>query len=401
MNFNEITFEDIKRAGDVLSGVSKKTDFIYSNICDGCDVYLKLENLQRTGSFKIRGAYNKIYNLNAEERVKGVIASSAGNHAQGVALAASIFGIRSIVVMPETAPLSKISAAKNYGAEVILYGNVYDDAYARAVDIKQKTGAQFIHPFDDPHIISGQGTVGLEIMAQIPGTDVIIVPIGGGGLISGIALAAKKIKPGIKIIGVESAAAASMKKSLQIGRPTSLKSAATIADGIAVKTPGELTYQITSRYVDEIITVDEDEIIMAVLFLLEKFKVVSEGAGAVSMAALINGKVDFPGKKIVAVISGGNIDISVLGRVVDKGLAKAGRKTELSTIILDKPGSLQDIIKIISDQGANIVEIYYNRISLEAELGYARVNMVIETQNSEHLEQIIKKLHEKCFKIQY
>ncbi|MBM7854618.1 threonine dehydratase [Desulfohalotomaculum tongense] len=398
---NSVSLEDIKAARRVLAGVVRKTDVIYSPINElcSCEVYLKLENLQQTGSFKIRGAYNKIYNLTPEQRAKGVIASSAGNHAQGVALAASAFGIKSTIVMPETAPLAKITATKGYGAEVILHGNVYDDTYAKAVEIQNQTGAVFIHPFDNPHTIAGQGTIALEILEDIPDIDAIIVPIGGGGLIAGIALAAKAINPDIKIIGVEASNAASMKKSVEEGKLVSLTSAATIADGIAVKTPGKLTYQIASRYVDDFVTVDEDEIANAILMLLERFKLVAEGAGAASMAAVASGKVKMPGKKVVAVISGGNIDVNVLSRIVDKGLAKAGRKTELSTIVLDKPGRLQEMLKVISDMGANIVEIHHNRISLEAELGCARVDLVIETQDNEHLEMLLKELKNKGYKV--
>ncbi|MTI79314.1 MAG: threonine ammonia-lyase [Firmicutes bacterium] len=396
-----VSLAEIKNARVVLENTVRKTDVINGSVNDLCDcsVYLKLENLQRTGAFKVRGAYNKIYSLTPEQRGKGVIASSAGNHAQGVALAASIFDIKSTIVMPETAPLSKITATQKYGGDVILHGSVYDDCYVKAVEIQNATGGIFIHPFDDPHIIAGQGTIALEVLEQIPDADVIIAPVGGGGLISGIALAAKSINPKIKIIAVESSNAPSMKKSVEENKPTSLKSAATIADGIAVKTPGTLTYKIVSQYVDEFITVDEDEIAKAILMLLERFKLVSEGAGAVSFAAVLSGKVKMPGKKVVAIISGGNIDVNVLSRIVDKGLAKAGRKTELTTTILDKPGRLQNMLKVISDMGANIVEVYHNRISMEAELGCARVDLVLETQDNKHLEELLAELHSKGYKV--
>lgn len=398
---NNISLEDIQKARKVLSKVVRKTDIINCPINDFCnnDVHLKLENLQRTGSFKVRGAYNKIYNLTPEQREKGVIASSAGNHAQGVALAASVFGIKATIVMPETASLAKITATKSYGAEVVLNGYVYDDAYAKAVEIQKKTGAVFIHPFADPDVIAGQGTIALEVLEDIPDTDVIIAPIGGGGLIAGIALAAKAINPNIKIIGVEAANAASMKLSVQQGEPVTLKTAATIADGIAVKTPGGLNHKIVSEYVDEFITVEEDEIANAILVLLEKFKLVTEGAGAVSVAAVINGCLKMSGKKVVAVISGGNIDVNLLSRIVDRGLAKAGRKTELTTIIPDKPGSLQNLLKVISDMGANIVEIHHNRITMEAELNWARVDLVLETQDKEHLEKLLEELYKNDYKV--
>ncbi|MEG6616232.1 threonine ammonia-lyase [Peptococcaceae bacterium 1198_IL3148] len=398
---HQISLQDIEKAREVLADVVKKTDIITSPINDLCssEVYLKLENLQRTGSFKVRGAYNKINSLTPEQREKGVIASSAGNHAQGVALAAQEFGIKATIVMPETAPLAKISATRGYGAEVVLSGFVYDDAYAKAVEIQQKTGAVFIHPFNDPAVIAGQGTVALEILEELPDADAIMVPIGGGGLIAGVALAAKAINPQIKIIGVEAANAPSMKESIKHHEPITLKSAATIADGIAVKTPGDLTYQIVQQYVDDYITVEEDEIAKAMLLLLERFKLVTEGSGAVPMAAMINGCLNMPGKKVVAVLSGGNIDVNVLSRIIDKGLAKAGRKTELTTILPDRPGSLQNMLKIISELGANIVEIHHNRITSEAELNSSRVDFVLETHDNNHLEKLIGELQRNDYKV--
>ncbi|MBO8137665.1 MAG: threonine ammonia-lyase [Desulfotomaculum sp.] len=398
-----ISLEDIKNARECIKDVIHKTDLIPNNtlndIC-GSNVYLKLENLQKTGSFKIRGAFNKIANLSDEEKKAGVIASSAGNHAQGVALAASVYGTKSTIVMPTTAPLAKITATRNYGAEVVLHGHVFDDAYAKSVEIQSETGATFIHAFNDPLVIAGQGTIGLEILEDMPDVDAIVVPIGGGGLISGIALAAKNINPKIKIIGVEPTNAASMKESAVAGKAVTLCSALTIADGIAVKTPGDLTFDIVKQYVDEIVVVEEDEIANAILFLLERCKLIAEGAGAASVAALLNGKVQLPGKKVVAVVSGGNIDVNMLSRIVDKGLTKAGRKTELTTVIPDKPGQLQKLLKTISDLSANVVEIYHNRIRNGVELGYAQVDLVLETNDSQHLNKIIEELVNKKYSVE-
>lgn len=396
-----IQLKDIQAAREALKNVVETTDTIHNTlegICN-CDLFLKLENLQRTGSFKIRGAFNKIRTLSQEQRNRGVIAASAGNHAQGVAWAASVFGIKSTVIMPETAPLAKITATRNYGASVILHGYVYDDAYQRAVEIQKQTGAEFIHPFDDPDVIVGQGTLGLEILEDTPDIDAIVVPVGGGGLIAGIALGVKALNPRVKIIGVESENVAAMKTSLEQQKLVSLASAATIADGIAVKTPGSLTYSIIKEYVDDMVTVAEDEIAKTILLLLEKYKLVAEGAGAVTMAAVISGRIKMPGKKVAAVISGGNIDVNLLSRIVDKGLAKAGRKTELTTVIPDKPGSLQNMLKVISGLGGNIIEIHHNRISIEAELNWARVDLVLETQDNQHLETLLNELKENNYKV--
>lgn len=400
---NKLTLEDIKTASECLKDVVTRTELIHNTTLSdisGSNVYLKLENLQKTGSFKIRGAFNKIANLTEEERCAGVIASSAGNHAQGVALAASAYGTKSTIVMPATAPLAKVSATKNYGAEVVLHGDVYDDAYAKAMEIQAQTGATFIHPFNDPYVIAGQGTIGLEILESAPDIDVIVVPIGGGGIIAGIALAAKSINPKVKIIGVEPIMAASMKESVAVGKAVTLCNAATIADGIAVKTPGDLTLDITQHYVDEIVTVDEDEIANAILFLLERCKLIAEGAGAAPVAAILNGKISLPEQKVAAVISGGNIDVNMVARIVDKGLTKAGRKTEITTIISDKPGQLQKLLETIAELAANVVEINHNRVRNEVGLGYAQVDLVLETQDSLHLNTIIDELTKKKYSVQ-
>lgn len=398
----KVTLEQIKAARETLKGVIHQTDLIPNSTLSeitGSDVYLKLENLQKTGSFKIRGAFNKIASLSDAEKKAGVIASSAGNHAQGVALAASTYGIKSTIVMPAGAPLAKVTATRNYGAEVILHGNVYDDAYAKAMEIQSQTGATFIHPFNDSHVIAGQGTIGLEILDELPDADAIIIPIGGGGIVAGIAIAAKAINSNIKIIGVEPTNAACMKESVKECKTITLAKAASIADGIAVKTPGNLTYDIVKDIVDEFVMVEEDEIANAILVLLERCKLIAEGAGATPVAALLNGKVKLPGKKVVAVVSGGNIDVNMLSRIVDKGLAKAGRKTELTTIIPDKPGQLQALLKCISDLSANVVEVHHNRIRSEVELGEARVDLVLETQDCQHLNAIIEDLAGKGYRV--
>ncbi|CCO08838.1 threonine ammonia-lyase [Desulforamulus hydrothermalis] len=399
---SKISLEDIKAARQCLKGVIHRTDLVPNTTLSeisGSDVYLKLENLQKTGSFKIRGAFNKMCHLSETEKRAGVIASSAGNHAQGVALAASTYGIKSTIVMPTSAPLAKITATRNYGAEVVLHGNVYDDAYAKAMEIQRETGATFVHPFNDPYVIAGQGAIGLEILDDLPDADAIIVPIGGGGIIAGIALAAKAVNPSIKVIGVEPCNAASMRESIKSRQVVTLANAATIADGIAVKTPGQLTYDIVKEFVDDFVVVDEGEIANAILVLLERCKLIAEGAGATPVAALLNGKVNLPGQKVVAVISGGNIDVNMLSRIVDKGLAKAGRKTELTTIIPDKPGQLQRLLKTVSDLSANVVEVHHNRIRSEVELGQARVDLVLETQDMDHLHNIISELVRKGYRI--
>jgi len=339
----DITLKDIQEARARLKNIVYKTGLVQNTTFSemtGNYIYLKTENLQRTGSFKVRGAFNKIACLPEEQKKCGVIASSAGNHAQGVAMAATAYGIKSTIVMPKHAPLSKISATKSYGAEVVLCGEVYDEAYQKAREIQEKTGATFVHPFDDREIIAGQGTIGIEILEDLPDVDVIVVPIGGGGLISGIAIAAKHIKPGIKIIGVQTKNLPSMVMALYKNQITSVQGPATLADGIAVKTPGELTFKIVKQYVDDIVTVDEDEIASAILMLLERAKVVSEGAGAVSIAAILNRLDNLKNKKIVSIISGGNIDVNMISRIIDKGLVKSGRKIFVNVLIPDRPGTL-------------------------------------------------------------
>lgn len=398
----EINLEEIKQAASNLQGVINSTELMKSSTFSRLSnnkIYLKPENLQRTGSFKIRGAYNKISHLTAEEQAAGVIASSAGNHAQGVALAASESDIESTIVMPEQAPIAKVTATKNYGAQVVLHGQVYDDAYAQAKKLQQETGATFIHPFDDPKIIAGQGTIGLEILNELPAVDIILVPVGGGGLISGIATAAKTLKPEVTIIGVESAAAAAMQSSLQQGRVSSLSSANTIADGIAVKRPGDLTYNLCQKYVDDIITVSDDEVANAILMLLERSKLTVEGAGAVAVAALLNNKLNVRDKNIVALLSGGNIDVNMIARIIERGLVKAGRRIRLQTNLPDKPGNLQALLAQVADLGANVIAVEHHRYHPNVNIDQTEVELELETRHEEHAQEICESLQENGYQV--
>lgn len=396
--------EEITRAGQTLSNVIYKTSLIYDTTLSEISnnhVFLKMENLQRTGSFKLRGAYNRIANLTEEEKKRGVIASSAGNHAQGVALAAQIYGIAATIVMPKHAPLSKVKATQKFGAKVVLHGDVYDDAFAEAVKIQKESNATFIHPFNDPLVIAGQGTIGLEILEALPDVDIVAVPIGGGGLIAGIAAAIKQIRPSVKVVGVQTRNMPSMQESIARNQIVTVQGSPTIADGIAVKTPGEMTFEIIRRYVDEIVTVDEDEIASAILFLLEKVKTVSEGAGAVSVAAILNRLSQYNDKKIVAVVSGGNIDVNILSRIIDKGLVKSGRKIFCDTVIPDKPGTLWRLLQLISNTGANILAVTHKRDKPDVLIGYASVEIELETADEEQVNAIKKLLEQNdyCAKI--
>jgi len=374
-----------------LKNVAYKTGLVYNTTFSemtGNYIYLKTENLQKTGSFKVRGAFNKIAHLSDEEKRNGVIASSAGNHAQGVAMAATSYKIKSTIVMPKHAPLSKISATKSYGAEVVLHGEIYDEAYEKAKEIQRETGATFVHPFNDPYVIAGQGTIGLEIMEDLPDVDMIVVPIGGGGLISGIAIAVKSINPNVKIIGVQTENVPSIVKSISENHVSTVDGKPTIADGIAVKTPGEITFNIIKEYVDDVVTVGEDEIANSILLLLERAKVISEGAGAASLAAVLNRLDNIKNKKIVALISGGNIDVNMLSRIIDKGLVKSGRKIIVRTIIEDRPGTLGKLLNLVAGTGANVLSVLHNRSTADLPIGYANVELELETVNEEHVEKI-------------
>ncbi|HHY13497.1 MAG TPA: threonine ammonia-lyase [Thermoanaerobacterales bacterium] len=363
-------------------------------------VFLKAENLQKTGAFKIRGAFNKIINLTEDERAKGVIAASAGNHAQGVALAASSAGIDSTIVMPEGAPVAKVKATKGYGADVILSGQNYDESYKTALKLQRERDLVFVHAFDDPYIIAGQGTIALEILEELPETEFIIVPIGGGGLISGIAAAAKSLKPSIKIIGVQAEGSASTYEARKRDEIVELESVCTIADGIAVKRTGELTFSMIQKYVDDIITVNDEEIAHAILTLLERSKFVVEGAGAVGAAALIYNKIDIQGRNAVVVISGGNIDANVISRIIEKGLVQSGRYIRLTTIIEDRPGTLHTLLKTVASTRANVISIFHDRLKQSVPLGRSELVLELETRDSNHVQELLQILRENGYQIE-
>ena len=395
-----LTLDKIYHAGYVLKNVIRKTDLIHApKINPESDIYLKTENLQITGSFKVRGAYYKISQLSDDEKAKGVIACSAGNHAQGVALAASKNGIKSLICLPDGAPISKVEATKSYGADVCLVNGVYDDAYNKAIQLRDERGYTFIHPFDDENVIAGQGTIGLELLDQLPDIDAIIVPIGGGGLISGVAFAAKMLKPEIKIYGVQASGAPSMLVSMESGKIECLDSVSTIADGIKVKEPGVNTFDCCQKYVDEIVTVTDDEISSAILALIEQHKLIAEGAGAVSVAAAMFNKVPIKGKKTVCLVSGGNIDVTILSRVIKRGLLKSGRSDSINIELMDKPGQLRDVSRIIAELGGNVVAIHHERASEGSDINGCYLRIVLETRNFEHKMSIRKALADAGFKI--
>ncbi len=395
-----VTLGMILEARERLKGVAQRTGLVqFKALSDEkMQVYLKTEDLQNTGSFKVRGAYIKIASLNAQERACGVIASSAGNHAQGVALAARAFGVPATIVMPATAPLSKVVATRELGAKVVLHGSVYDDAYAEAIRLQEETGATFIHPFDDPMVIAGQGTIGLEIMDDLPDVGTIVVPVGGGGLISGVAAAVKMLHPNVRVIGVQAAGAAGMKASLDAGEVVALPTAKTIADGIAVKRPGDLTFALCREYVDEVVTVDDDEIAQAILFLMERGKMVAEGAGAAPVAAIINHKFEAEGK-VAAVISGGNIDVTMISRIIEKGLLRAGRVSKLRIVMQDRPGQLELVASIIGANGANVMAIHHDRTDVDLDIRDAILEITMETQDREHAQRILAALREAGFDV--
>ena len=395
-----LTIDNVYKANRVLKEIVRKTDVIPApKLCKGVDLYLKTENLQITGSFKVRGAYYKMTQLSAEEKARGVIACSAGNHAQGVALAAQKNGIKSVICLPDGAPISKVEATKSYGAEVCLVEGVYDDAYQKALQLRDEKGYTFIHPFDDEDVIAGQGTIALELIEQIPDLDVIVVPIGGGGLISGIAYTAKTLNPHIKVYGVQAKGAPSMRNAVEHGQVEELPSVSTIADGIAVKKPGNLTYELCSKYVDEIVTVTDDEISAAILTLMEQHKLVTEGAGAVGVAAVMFGKLDVKGKKTVCVLSGGNVDVTILSRVISRGLLMSGRSCQLLIELMDKPGQLKNVSRIIADLGGNVTSVSHERSNEGSEVNGCYLRIVLETRNFEHIQQIRYALMDFGFKL--
>ncbi len=395
-----LEISEIFNAAAVLKDVARKTAVIPAlKINPESEIYLKTENLQLTGSFKLRGAYYKISQLTDEEKARGVIACSAGNHAQGVALGATHNGIKSLICLPAGAPISKVEATKGYGAEVCLVPGVYDDAYAKAIELQKEYGYTFVHPFDDPKVIAGQGTIGLEILEQMPDVEAVIVPIGGGGLISGVAFAIKTLRPEIKVYGVQSSGAPSMARSLQEGHITHLSNVSTIADGIAVKEPGINTFEMVNKYVDEVVTVSDDEIAAAILMLLETQKVVSEGAGAVSVAAAMFNKVPIKGKKTVCLVSGGNIDVNTLNRVINRGLAKSGRRYTFIIDLDDKPGQLSGVCNVIGQEGGNIISVTHERINASSEINGCTIRMEVETRDTSHIESIRSTLSANGYKV--
>ena len=388
-----LTLDKIYHAAFVLKDVARKTDLIEApKLSKDCQLYLKTENLQATGSFKVRGAYYKISQLSPEESAKGVIACSAGNHAQGVALGATKNGIKSLICLPSGAPISKVEATKKYGAEVCLVDGVYDDAYQKALQLKEEKGYTFVHPFDDENVIAGQGTIGIELLDQLPDVDAVIVPVGGGGLISGVAFAIKSLRPNIKVYGVQASGAPSMVQSLSHKRIERLPSVKTIADGIAVKEPGTHTFDICSKYVDDVVTVTDDEISTAILSLIEQQKLVAEGAGAVSVAAAMFGKFPIEGKKTICLVSGGNIDVTILSRVINRGLQKSGRSYVLTVELMDRPGQLVGVTSIIARMGANVISVHHERAGKTTDINACYLQVVLETRNQEHIDKIRQEL---------
>lgn len=394
-----LTLDKIYDASRVLQDVIHPTSIVKASAIDvDCDLYLKPECLQLTGSFKLRGSGYKISQLTDEEKARGVIACSAGNHAQGVALAATKYGIKSLICLPDGAPISKVEATKSFGAEVCMVPGVYDDAYNEACRLRDEKNYTFIHPFDDENVIAGQGTIGLEIMNEMNDVDAVICAIGGGGLISGVACAIKHLNPNVKVYGVQAEGAASMYTSLKKGEVTALDTASTIADGIQVKEPGELTFKYVQQYVDEVVTVSDDEISTAILTLIEKQKMVAEGAGAAPLAAVMFGKVPVKGKKVVCVVSGGNIDVTILNRVIKRGLITSGRQQTLCIQLDDKPGQLLGVSKIIADHGGNVISVHHERAS-DGEITDCILRIVLETRNYDHVKEISRSLKQAGFRL--
>ena len=395
-----LEISEVLNAARVLKNVARHPSLIgVTKLNPEAEVYLKPENLQYTGSFKLRGAYYKISQLSDEEKSRGVIACSAGNHAQGVALGAAHNGIKALICLPAGAPISKIEATKALGAEVCLVPGVYDDAYAKTLELQKEFGYTLVHPFDDPKVIAGQGTIGLEILDEMPDVEAVIVPVGGGGLISGVAFTLKTLRPDIKVYGVQAAGAPSMVKSLADDKRERLDRVSTIADGIAVKEPGVNTFEFCKQYVDEIVTVSDDEVAAAILALIEQHKLVSEGAGAVSVAAAMFDKLPIKGKKVVCVVSGGNIDVTSLNRVITRGLVKSGRDCQIAVMLSDRPGELSKVCNIIGEQGANIISVTHVRSSDKTDINGCNLNIELETRNHEHISEIKKALKEAGFQL--
>ena len=397
----ELNIAEVYRAAEVLQNVARHPKLVgVTKFNPEAQVYLKPENLQLTGSFKLRGAYYKISQLSDDEKARGVIACSAGNHAQGVALGATHNGIKSIICLPVGAPISKVEATKALGAEVCLVPGVYDDAYRKAIQLQQEEGYTLVHPFDDPLVIAGQGTIGLEIIEEMPDVEAVIVPVGGGGLISGVAYTIKTLKPSVKVYGIQAEGAPSMVESLKKNNRIRLDSVSTIADGIAVKEPGINTYEMCKKYVDEIVTVSDDEVASAILTLIEQQKLVAEGAGAVSVAAAMYNKVPIKGKKVVCIVSGGNIDVTSLNRVITRGLVKNGRDCTITLILSDKPGQLSKVCSVIGNLGANILSVEHRRNSSNTEINGCKLHIEMETRNHEHINQVKAGLRDAGFQVE-
>ncbi len=389
----KVTFEDILKARETLKSVIKETEVEISHSASekwGAPVYFKYENLQRTGSFKIRGAFNKIASLSEAEKKRGVVASSAGNHAQGVALSGKLARVKTTIVMPETASLNKISATRGYGAEVILQGEIYDDAYAHARELEKSKGFTFVHPYEDPLVIAGQGTIGIEILEKIPDLDLIVIPIGGGGLISGIATAIKHLRPQCKIIGVQSVQAPGMNQLFHKQEvAVQEKRISTIADGIAIKNPSAVMYEsFISKLVDDVVTVTDDEIAEAIVYLLERAKTVTEGSGAAAMAAMMNRKFALSQGKNCILLCGGNIDLNIIAKVIERGQIQRGRLAQISVIVDDLPGNLNRLTKAIADEKANVLEVHHDRVGQGLYLRETRIDFNLETTSREHVEKI-------------
>lgn len=395
-----LTLDKVYHAAYILKECARKTDLIAAPLLSEThNLYLKTENLQVTGSFKLRGAYYKISQLSDEEKSRGIVACSAGNHAQGVAMSASRKGIKATICMPDSAPVMKVESTRRLGANIELVKGAYDDAHDRAVEIVNETGATFIHPYDDDCVIAGQATIGLEILDQLEDVEAIIVPIGGGGLISGVAFAVKSLKPDIKVYGVQAGGAPSMYNSFKNHQREVLESVSTFADGIAVKNPGENTFGIISKYVDDIVCVSEDEIAAAILALIEKQKLIAEGAGAVSVAAAMFHKLPIENKKTVCVVSGGNIDVNILSRVITRGLMMTGRNVNLTIELVDKPGQLQQVSEIIARCGANVVSVYYDHGDTNMAINSCFLKLALETRDGEQIETIRRELANEGFRV--
>ena len=395
-----MNLDELYKARYVLNGIIRRTDLVQApRLNPDADIYLKPENLQVTGSFKVRGACYKISQLSEEEKQRGVIACSAGNHAQGVALGATHAGVKSLICLPEGAPISKVEATRRYGADICLVPGVYDDAYKHALKLRDEHGYAFVHPFDDEKVIAGQGTIGLELLEQLPDVQVVIVPIGGGGLASGVAYAIKSLNPSVEVWGVQAVGAPSMYQSMVDGHKKCLAGVSTVADGIAVKQPGDVTYEMCQRYLDGIVTVTEDEICAAILAIIEQQKMVVEGAGAVAVAAAMFGKVPVAGKKTICILSGGNVDVTILNRVIHRGLVKSGRICKFTVKLEDKPGQLVGVSQIISSKGGNVVKVSHERNDDSDRVTDCILQIRVETRNMEHVESICSALEEAGFDV--